>query len=469
VILRRGIPPSVALAAALAMAAGLAAATQIDTGNPAASFERGLGVAAALAAIVLAVATRPAWPLSIGLALTVFSGHWDDMGIPVAFDRVLILSAVVSTFVRAHVDEAGPLRTRPIDWALGVVAAYAIVSAILAGTIDDHGPRFALLDRLALVGFALFFIAPRAYRTERERRILLGTLVALGGYLGVTALLETVGPEALIVPQYITDPAIGTHADRARGPFAEAGANGLMLFFCAVASAIAALTWRDRRARGVAVLVVVLCGLGVLFTVTRAAWLGCVVGSVAALLAARETRRYLVPVLALGAVGTLLAFALVPGLQGRADQRADDQYPLWDRKNSNAAALRMIADKPVLGFGWGRWRTDSWDYYRQSPDYPLTFVDNVHNVYLANAVELGLLGTLLWLGVVAVVGAGSVLRRGPPAMRPWKLGLVGLIAASAVIATTTPAHFAAPTLLLWLWAGLAWGEKAAAPVRRTGT
>jgi putative inorganic carbon (hco3(-)) transporter len=305
----------------------------------------------------------------------------------------------------------------------------------------------------------LFFVAPRVYRGERERQVLLGTLVALGGYLGLTALLETTGPEALVFPQYILDPAIGTHADRARGPFAEAGANGLMLFFCGVAAALAVMRWRDRRARGAAGLVVLLCALGVLLTVTRAAWLGAVVGTLAALLVARETRRYIVPAIAVGAVGALLAFALIPGLQDRADKRANDQYPLWDRKNSNAAALRMIAAKPVLGFGWGRFATDSFGYYRQSPDYPLTYVDHVHNVYLGNAVELGLLGALLWLGVVAVVAVGSVLRRGPPEMRMWKLALVALVVGYAVVATTTPLGFTAPTLLLWTWAGLAWGER----------
>jgi putative inorganic carbon (hco3(-)) transporter len=456
-IARRGIPPSVTLTAALALAAALATATQIETGNPAATFERGLGVSAALAAILLSLAVRPAWPLSIGVALTVFSGHWDIMGIPVAFDRVLIITAIVAALVRARQD-GDPLRTRPIDWALILVAAYAIVSALLAGTLDEHTPRFALLDRLALVGFALFYVAPRVFRTDADRRVLLGTLVALGGYLGVTALLEKVGPEALILPQYITDPSIGTHHDRARGPFTEAGANGLMLFFCAVGSALAALSWRDRRARAAAGIVVALCLLGVLLTVTRAAWLGAIAGTLAALLAARETRRYVPRVVLASIAAVLLAFAVIPGLYDQATNRANADAPLWDRRNSNAAALRMIADKPVLGFGWGRYAPESLDYYRQTQDYPLTFVTNVHNVYLANAVDLGLLGALLWLAVVGAVVLGSILRRGPPARRPWKMGLVALVLAYAVVATTTPLGFTAPTLLLWTWAGLAWGD-----------
>jgi O-antigen ligase len=455
---RRGIPLLAALAAAATFAAVLATAAQTTTDNPAASFERGLGMAAALAVILLAIAPRPAWPLSIGLALTVFSGNWDTMGIPVAFDRILIFTAVVSALVRARLEDADALKTRPVDWALAAVAAYAVVSAILAGTFDDHAARFALLDRFSLVGFVLFFVAPLAYRDERDRRVLLGTLVALGGYLGITALLETTGPEALIVPDYITDPAVGTHEDRARGPFAEAGANGFMLFGCGVAAVVAALTWRSPRARRAAGAVVLLCALGVLLTVTRAAWLGCVAGTLAALLAARETRRFLVPVVLAGAVGALLAFAVIPGLQSRADERANDQYPLWDRRNSNAAALRMLAEKPVLGYGWGRYATDSAEFYRQTQDYPLTFVTNLHNVYLSNAVELGLLGTMLWLAVVIAVALGAILRRGPPSMRPWKFGFVAVLVCYAVLAASTPLGFGGPTMLLWAWAGLCWGR-----------
>ena len=77
-----------------------------------------------------------------------------------------------------------------------------------------------MLDRLSLVGFVLFFVAPKAFREESDRHILLGTLVALGAYLGLTALFETVGPDALVVPDYISDPSVGTHriARAARSP-----------------------------------------------------------------------------------------------------------------------------------------------------------------------------------------------------------------------------------------------------------
>jgi O-antigen ligase len=379
------------------------------------------------------------------------------MGIPVPFDRVLVLSGIASALVREW-RERQALRTRPIDWLLVVVGGYALCSAVLAGTIDESSPRFNLLDRFSLVAFLAFFVAPFAFRDARDRQILLGTLVALGGYLGLTALIETVGPRSVLVPAYIDDPLVGIHFDRARGPFAEAAANGMILYACAIASVIAALTWRDRRLRGTAVAVAALCLLGTLLTVTRAIWIGTVAGTIIALLAARETRRYVPGAVVAGAAVVLVAFAAIPGLQAQAEERRENDRPVWARQNSNAAALRMLDEKPTFGFGWGTYRTESREYFRQAEDYPLVFIRDVHNLYLGNAVELGLFGAGIWLFALVWAVGGGITRRGPPDLRPWKIGLLGMACMYLVVGSTTPLSFTLPTLLLWTWAGICWIE-----------
>jgi putative inorganic carbon (hco3(-)) transporter len=458
----RGRPALVLAAAALAVAASAYVSVRHGHAQRPAFENVLIGVGAAVGALI-SLTVRPAWPLSLGLALAAFSSHWHTMGIPLPLDRLLLASAVVSTLARERVREPGALVTRPIDWLLIVTGLYAIGSALWVGTLSDHIARFALTDRFSLVGFVLFFIARRAYRDPRDRRILLGTLVALGAYLGITAVLETTGPSALIFPHYITDPSVGIHFGRARGPFAEADADGLALYMCTVASVIAALTWRDPRARRLAWVVGGLSLFGVLLSLTRAPWVAAIAGSVIALLVPRQTRRLVIPSAALVAVGIVVAFAAVPHLQARATGRANDQQPIWDRKNSDAAALRMIAARPVLGFGWGRFAYDSIDYYRESQDYPLTLVPEVHNVYLDNAVSLGLVGAGLWLAACGIVLLGGVWRRGPPVLRPWKIGLLAVGISYGVNAMLTPLGFALPTLLLWVWAGIAWGPDSAEP------
>jgi O-antigen ligase len=116
----------------------------------------------------------------------------------------------------------------------------------------------------------------------------------------------------------------------------------------------------------------------------------------------------------------------------------------------------MIAEKPLTGFGWGKFGEESPEYFRQSLDYPLTVQRQSHNVYLTNVTELGLPGGLLWFGALMVALIAGVLHRGPPWLRPWQLGLAAFSTCYLVTALTTPLGFALPTMLLWMWAGITW-------------
>jgi O-antigen ligase len=457
-IARRALPLAAVLAVGLAgcTIVAVAVATEPDHAE---GFKLAAGLVAAAGLLFVAVAARPAWTLSLGLALSVFNTHWSNMGIPFSPDRVFLVAGVVSILAREiHAGGWRRLRTEPIHWLLAATALYAVVSTILAGTLGDSNAQSGLLGRLGLIPFALFFAAPFAFREERDRRVLIGALVALGAYLGITALLETTGPASLVVPDYITDPNVGIHFGRARGPLVEASGNGLVLFACLIACVMALGVWRSRLWRQIAIAVAGLCVLGILFTLTRSAWIGAGVGTVAAMLATARTRRLLIPTAVIGALLVVGAFAAIPGLSGKADDRANSQSPVWDRKNSDAAAGRMIDKHPLLGFGWGRFAYDSPNYYVQNRDYPLTGVADVHNVFLSNTVELGLLGGLLWLVTLLVGVVGSVLKRGPPELRPWKIGLIALFANWLVVANTTPMSLAIPSLLLWTWAGIARGR-----------
>jgi O-antigen ligase len=285
--------------------------------------------------------------------------------------------------------------------------------------------------------------------------------VATGAYLSLTALFEKLTLTELIVPDYINDPSVGTHAGRARGPFVEAVANGLALYACAVAAAIAFASWRGPLLRALAACVAVLCLVGVQATVTRAVWLGAIVASVFVLIAAQQLRRYLVPALAVGLCLVVAAFALIPGLAGQAQQRQDDQSPVWERKNSTSAAFRMITAKPVVGFGWYDHNRESEPYFRMSPTFPLSGqVAGLHNLFLTYAVGLGLVGLGLWLLAVALALGGAVRHRAPPAIEPWRIGLGAIVACYIVAGIFGPLAYLYPTLLVWTWAGVAFQARA---------
>jgi O-antigen ligase len=161
------------------------------------------------------------------------------------------------------------------------------------------------------------------------------------------------------------------------------------------------------------------------------------------------------------------AVVTVPGLRAKLDARAVSQKPVWDRLNSDAAALRMFESRPLLGFGWGTFPRYSPSYYHVAKTYPLSAVGEVHNVVLSNAAELGAIGLTLWLVGLASAMLAPFRRRGPPSLEPWKLGMVAVTVAWLVQANFAPLAYAFDNYLPWLFAGIAFGmPEAAAKVRR---
>ncbi len=438
-------------AAAIALAVGYAVN---ERANPADGYLAFAVIAVLLSGLVLLATVDAAVTISVGLALSVFSGQFSHLGSPVGIDRLVLFAGVATVLVRELRAERPRLRTERIHIALAIVTVWAIGSAVLAGTLRSSGPLFSLLDNLGIIPFLLFWIAPAAFPSERERRILLGTLVVIGLYLGATAILETIGPTRLVFPRYIMEPGVGIHFGRARGPFVEAAADGLAMLMCGTAAAMALSQWRRKWLPAVGLAV---CALGMVFTLTRQIWLAAIAGTLVAMLSRRELRPYVIPACVLGAVAVLAVFAFVPGFSGRAQNRLDSQLPLWDRLNSNSAALRMAEAKPALGFGWATFPEHP-EFYQQAADRPLTVVPRPHNVFLAYAAELGVLATLAWIACIVVAFLQSVGRRGPPDLDVWRTGLLAVGCGWLVVANLTPMNYAFCHSVFWLWLGITRGR-----------
>ncbi len=405
-------------------------------------------------AVILLWEVDIAWTFALTLAFTMFSGYTSQFHLPIGPDRLLFALGVLRLLWDNH-RTARPLGTwRPIHWLLLLALADVLLSAVWAGSLTSRTGLYALLDRFGVVPFLVYAFAGRIFGNPHQRRILLGVLVVVGLYLGVTALLETLHLNALVWPHYITDPSVGIQEGRARGPFAESVADGLAMFACGVAATIAALQWRG-LARLLAASTFLFCGLGIVLTLTRAVWLGSAVAVLLTLLAFRELRRYFIPAAVASTVGVALALVLIPGLAGNVQSRASSQSPVWDRLNTDAAALRMLVDHPLVGVGWTEFPTKSVPYFRQAATYPITGVGiEVHNVFLSRAVELGIIGVSLWLAAFVVALGGALLQRPPPELVLWRIGLFAVAVQWIIVASFGPLSYAFANMLLWLWAGV---------------
>ena len=108
--------------------------------------------------------------------------------------------------------------------------------------------------------------------------------------------------------------------------------------------------------------------------------------------------------------------------------------------------------RPLLGFGWDSFATAEAPYLIQPSTYPLTAAGRfIHNTFLSNAVELGVIGALLWLIALGAALISPLLHRGPPA---WRSSLVAVAGFWAVTAWFYPLPLTFPLTFLMLWAGL---------------
>ncbi len=292
---------------------------------------------AAIAALIAASAgyllwqATPAYALSLGLFASVFSGNWSAIGLPaeVPPDRILETVGILLVLLRAPGTCGRRLRVERIHWLMGLTIVYVLINA---WATDGHvAAAFQLLDAFGLYPFLFFLVAPVAFQTSHDRNILLTAVVCLGAYLGLTAMMEALHVNALVFPKYILNPLYGdpSTAGRVRGPFAAAVQMGFGLYGCAVVSALAAATWRRHSAKGIAGAVAVLCLFGTLLTEQRSVWLGATVATIAVLLITPKLRAWTLPVIVLGALAVLGAFAVIPDLSHNTASRFASSEPVW--------------------------------------------------------------------------------------------------------------------------------------------
>jgi putative inorganic carbon (HCO3(-)) transporter len=425
------------------------------------------------------LAVRKLWELPPALtacgaiALTIFSGGWSRMGLGgLPFDRLLLVVVLLMFFLRAPgVAHSPRLQIKPLHLLLGLTILYIVGSAAVAGTLGVEVSMLGLIDRVGIAPYLLFLVAPAVFSGERERNMLLVTLVGLGAYLGLTAIFESLGPHSLVFPHYIVQADLELRGERAGGPFQSSVSDGSANFACAVAALIAFTKWQGLRRRYFAAAVSVICLFGCFLTLERGVWIAAVVAAVVAAAVTRQGRRWIVPGLLASALLVGGGLTLSSGLASKTSSRVSDELSVWDRENQTQAGLRMFEAKPLLGFGWNRYESDSPEYFRQSPNYPLTGISTpqqlrpLHESYLSYLVEIGLVGTVLVLGsLIWGIGEG-VLSPGGAELRPWKLGLLAVGTFVLVVGIFNPYEAPFPVLLLWAWVGVAFGT----PARRWRT
>jgi O-antigen ligase len=299
-------------------------------------------------------------------------------------DRVAFGLLVFTVMLRALILRQSLWMSSPVTWPLLAMLLLAFASVV--SQVYDPA-TWSLFAAKWLVPFALYHIAGFVFADETAlRRLELFALITFA-YLLFISVAFLLDARALIFPAFILDPSLGIHADRARGPFLQAVANGVTLNLLGL---VALNSYRRGRLRAVLALVfVIVFPLAILATKTRAVWLSSAACLAWLLVSSRDPRirRALKSMAVVIAIGALLFFTFANS-DTSLSSRLEDQSPLDYRAAVYEAGWQMFLEKPLLGSPAAQIQSQ---LASRITDFHVdTYI--LHNTYLEIAVSHGILG-----------------------------------------------------------------------------
>jgi O-antigen ligase len=246
-----------------------------------------------------------------------------------------------------------------------------------------------------IVPFVLFHFAGLVFTRGEDRRNLETFSLAVLCYLSLMAVFFLIGAKSFIFPRFILDEGMGIHAERARGPFLQAVANGV----CLLTFAIVVLHSFERgRLRGVlAGILLVSTPLALLATKTRAVWLAAGVSILSIAFFIKGRARIVSVSLGLTAIAVLAAATLLQSNWDEWKQRFVDSSPVEFRLEMYRAGWQMFTEKPL--FGWGGDTLVQPELERRVSGFRADYYI-FHNTYLELAVQRGVIGLALYAWLI---------------------------------------------------------------------
>jgi len=371
----------------------------------------------------------------------------------------------------------GLLGRRPLmgsDWLVALLVGYLTVRYALTPSPEVDVPRVSPTWRL-IASFwmpaALYAIVRCAKFSEQAWKTMLICLSVLGVYLAALAVAEISQQWWAVFPRYISDPTLGIHFGRARGPALMSASLGVFLSIC-FWSAWFLWSHVGRAGRLALLASMALMCVGLYFTYTRSAWLGLAAGlAVIPLLQFPRSWRpvLIVGMLFVGVIGAATVGNKIIHLN-RHDTNGAADHSVYQRASFFYVSMKMVRDAPLVGCGFGRFYDRKLPYLAdRSQQIELESIRDLdhHNTFLSLLTETGLIGFSLFLAVL-IAWARASWQLAVDATRENWVRAHGLLAIAALIVYTVNGMFHDLTLssseqwLLSLMAGVSVGLQSTA-------
>lgn len=310
---------------------------------------------------------------------------------------------------------ANPDRTvasGPLTAWIGVFLAFMLLASLrspdvvagLQGWLDEY--------LLPLVAFLVF--SRLRWPEDRSETIITWYLGACCLWT-LLALFEFVTKQSLFTPDgALSWASHGAPYGRTGGPFINPAFLGTAVGVGLV------LAWvslgRQGRLRRVALLSLPFCAVSLVVCLTRASWIGAAAGMLVALVLTRRDR---LTTLVVTASSVLVGIVLLTSMLGSGflGSRTTSTSEVFNRIAVQGAAVRMIADYPLLGVGSDRFEALAQEYLQDVGSVSAAFGVGVavpHNSVLDATVDGGLgAGASLVVIFVLLLAAGRLLLARP--------------------------------------------------------
>lgn len=286
-----------------------------------------------------------------------------------------------------------------LGWPEVLMLAYAATSIVSIMYLSDRvlATTYLFYDRV-LVAMALYLIVRLIPPSARDYRKLIPLLVFL---LASQALF---GALSWFAPELLPDNWLNRVGTRTTGSLRHPNVYGTtVLVTGALLLHLGLSTGGSRRRRQTFLALFVVALALAFFTFSRASWLAAVVVVLVMIVlyprALAGLAVAMVPVLAI-----VLAIGMSNPVTQLTIDRLQSEESALSRLPVAVAAVRMFAEKPVSGWGYGNF--DRFDRQFQSSVGDLFVPDKdhaSHNLYLTLASEQGVIGLISYLGPALIL------------------------------------------------------------------
>jgi O-antigen ligase len=341
---------------------------------------------------------------------------------------VLFLLAA-GLWLAAQLSRHGRLRGSPLGWAMLLVGATGVVSALGAAK-----PSTSMLEALRILTVVMMFLVLEQLMpdTRSIRRILLACYASLVLALGYTVVMSLLGHPPSEVKGSFT---------RISGPFSQSTTFGRYLMFMVIFG-FGVYRYLERRLRVVLAALLAVSLVFLLLTNTRSAILGAAIGLVVVAVLQRSARM-LAMLCVVGIAGTLLLPSVADRFAQLAEARAVGGGPTGNtlawRVEYWTRIVTLANRNPVTGIGPNMTQRETDEAKKP------------HNDFLRAYVETGVLGLLAYVAMMLLsLHTGRLaLRRAPPGSLERGIAVGFLGCAVAFIAVSAASNVISNVVTLW--------------------